>query len=577
MKTALPPRPHIATNGIASGPLGLLCSITFPLLAGAGLAPAAPADLDPTFGTAGRLVFEQSSQVERWNRVVPLPSGDVLVSGWTGTDSDTVTGRYIVKVNKDGSPVTSFGTAGQATLSFGSGDGRLEDIIMQPDGKILAVARERSIRLLSDGTLDTSFAVAPGGYSIALAPDGKIILLGGSNGGTGVTVTRLTSEGYLDHTFSHGGTANLTIGVRAWTLGMTTQPDGRIILVGYISPDMGESSKDLLVVRLLADGSLDSTFASGGKFVLDVHGNADEAWGVCLRPSGKMVVFGGTIQGNSENSLFVGLKQDGTLDPTFGTGGIAEIDAGTGNDRATAATLMPDGRIIASTMVSISGGMRFAAIRLMPDGIPDPTFALGGVVQISGTETLSGGSDWTWNVARDRAGHIFIIGGADNQSGHGGLLVRLKGDPDTDGDGVVDLSESNTGIFISPFDTGTNPANPDTDSDGLNDGAEVNQYGSNPLVADTDLDGFLDGYEVLTGKSPLDINDHPALVAEARTAIEFTFPAAVGKTYRIEASTDLVTWQIVETGIAGTGGQIQRFYSTRGQPKSYFRVEEVAP
>jgi hypothetical protein len=47
--------------------------------------------------------------------------------------------------------------------------------------------------------------------------------------------------------------------------------------------------------------------------------------------------------------------------------------------------------------------------------------------------------------------------------------------------------------------------------------------------------------------------------------------------YRIEASTDLAAWAIVESGIAGTGGQVQRFYSTRGQPKRYFRVEEQAP
>ena len=80
----------------------------------------------------------------------------------------------------------------------------------------------------------------------------------------------------------------------------------------------------------------------------------------------------------------------------------------------------------------------------------------------------------------------------------------------------------------------------------------------------------------MTGHAPLIATDKPALVAEARTAIEFTFPAAIGKTYRIEASTDLAAWQIVESGIAGTGGEIQRFYSTRGQPKRYFRVEEVA-
>ncbi len=38
-------------------------------------------------------------------------------------------------------------------------------------------------------------------------------------------------------------------------------------------------------------------------------------------------------------------------------------------------------------------------------------------------------------------------------------------------------------------------------------------------------------------------------------------------------TTDLATWETVESGIVGNGGQVQRFYSTRGQPQRYFRVE----
>jgi uncharacterized repeat protein (TIGR02543 family) len=138
---------------------------------------------------------------------------------------------------------------------------------------------------------------------------------------------------------------------------------------------------------------------------------------------------------------------------------------------------------------------------------------------------------------------------------------------DSDGDGLTDPAEIETHR--------TNPNIADTDSDGLRDGEEVTTYRTNPHAGDSDGDGFLDGYEVLTGKSPIDSADKPALVADARTAIEFTFPAALGRTYRIESSIDLETWLIVESGIAGNGGAVQRFYSTRGQPKRYFRVEEV--
>jgi uncharacterized repeat protein (TIGR02543 family) len=140
---------------------------------------------------------------------------------------------------------------------------------------------------------------------------------------------------------------------------------------------------------------------------------------------------------------------------------------------------------------------------------------------------------------------------------------------DSDGDGLSDLDELQ--VYT------TNPLVADTDSDGLTDGAEVNTYHTLPKVADTDGDGFFDGYEVLTGHLPLVATDKPALVAEVRTAVEFTFPAASGKTYRIEASLDLATWATVEDGIAGNGAVIQRFYTTRNMPMRYFRVEESGP
>ena len=135
---------------------------------------------------------------------------------------------------------------------------------------------------------------------------------------------------------------------------------------------------------------------------------------------------------------------------------------------------------------------------------------------------------------------------------------------DTDGDGLSDNEE------LTVYHT--NPSDSDTDHDGINDYEEISTYHTNPNVADTDGDGFLDGYEVQTGHSPLNALDAPPLVAEARTAIEFTFSSAIGKSYRIEGSPDLANWSLVESSIAGDGAVIQRFYSTRNVPMRYFRV-----
>jgi hypothetical protein len=69
--------------------------------------------------------------------------------------------------------------------------------------------------------------------------------------------------------------------------------------------------------------------------------------------------------------------------------------------------------------------------------------------------------------------------------------------PDADGDGIPDVYETNDGVYVSVFQTGTDPAVVDSDGDGLPDGQELLQYGTNPNLVDTDRDGLSDGAEVL--------------------------------------------------------------------------------
>jgi len=150
--------------------------------------------------------------------------------------------------------------------------------------------------------------------------------------------------------------------------------------------------------------------------------------------------------------------------------------------------------------------------------------------------------------------------------------LKASEDPDSDGDGILDRFETGTGVFVSAENTGTSPTNSDSDGDGLTDGQEVNTYHSNPNVRDTDGDGFEDGFEVLTGFSPTSSASTPDAFSSALPAIEYRFNAALGISYRIEASTDLATWGTIETNIIGNGGVITRFYSTEGQPRRFFRA-----
>lgn len=89
---------------------------------------------------------------------------------------------------------------------------------------------------------------------------------------------------------------------------------------------------------------------------------------------------------------------------------------------------------------------------------------------------------------------------------------------DSDGDGLADAVETNTGVWVSSTNTGTSPTKADTDGDGLKDALETNtgvyvsasNTGTSPHVADTDGDGAGDWYEVVASyTSPLDAAGKP--------------------------------------------------------------------
>ena len=90
----------------------------------------------------------------------------------------------------------------------------------------------------------------------------------------------------------------------------------------------------------------------------------------------------------------------------------------------------------------------------------------------------------------------------------------LPNDPDSDGDGLLDGGESNSGVYGGPGDPGSDPLDPDTDGDGLSDGEEValeNGYSTNPLAVDTDGDGASDPDELEAGSDPTDADSIPPL------------------------------------------------------------------
>jgi len=140
--------------------------------------------------------------------------------------------------------------------------------------------------------------------------------------------------------------------------------------------------------------------------------------------------------------------------------------------------------------------------------------------------------------------------------------------PDADRDGLNDVEELN--VYH------TDPNKADTDGDGLSDYREVRVFLTDPLKADTDGDGYNDYAEIYAGKNPNDGNDHPAATLSAFTAIELEFITQTGKVYQIQSSPDLINWSNFAEPILGDGNVWSKTYSTRGQGRTFYRVE-LAP
>ncbi len=331
------------------------------------------------------------------NAAVLQPDGKIIAVGQAevgGTD-DFALARY----NSDGSLDTTFGTGGLVTTSFTAGDDVANAAVLQSDGKIIAAGRAGAgvtsdfalARYNSDGSLDTTFGT--GGLvitsstgntntfrAVVLQPNGKIIAVGDARFGGGeldFVLARYNSDGSLDTTFGIAGTGLVTTALTAGNNlanAAVLQPDGKIIAAGRAT--IGGSNFAFALARYDSDGILDPTFGTGGFVLNSFTAGQDRAQAAVLQPDGKIIAVGAVqIGGSNFDFALARYNSDGSLDTTFGTSGLATTNFG-GTDVADAAVLQPDGKIIAAGRT----GGDFALARYNSDGSLDATFGTGGRV-----------------------------------------------------------------------------------------------------------------------------------------------------------------------------------------------------
>jgi uncharacterized delta-60 repeat protein len=325
----------------------------------------------------GGAVFSFASDPEHGaNGLALQPDGKLLLAGTTGSmgsniniDRLTTTGGYDTGFGNPATGHPTFDFAGTDGASVGT-DGA-SDLVRQPDGSIVTAGYSDNqfgiVRVTSAGVLDNSFdgnglkrvdfsGTVDGATSVAMSGS-KIIAAGSTD--SKFAILSLNSNGTPDASFG-GGTGRSESGLSQLPQGanaVAVQPDGKILVAGPGGGSFG-------VARVGTDGSYDHSFGpnANGQVAIDFGGD-DVANAMALQPDGKILVAGT----DGDGFAVARLMPNGSLDPSFGTGGKATVNF-TGVDDAYGMALQPDGRIVlVGTTVPPGGTGDFAATRLLGD------------------------------------------------------------------------------------------------------------------------------------------------------------------------------------------------------------------
>jgi uncharacterized delta-60 repeat protein len=323
---------------------------------------------------------------------------------------------------------TTFGSGGKKTVNFGGTDAA-RAVLVQPNGRVVAaggggpassfcVVRLRS----ANGTLDPTFG--SGGkrvvdfgsddesvHGAALQPDGKIVLAGDSR--LQPAVVRLKANGALDTSFDGDGKKLFSWGAIGRVTAVVIAPNGKILLGGFSGPEGG----NIQVARMTAKGALDATFGAGGIATVD-FGGTEFGEAIARQADGRILVVGRSSAGGA---VVARLRATGALDPDFGSGGRVTLPGG---GSLGAVLVQPDRNIVVAG--NASGSAMMTVTRLKPDGSLDATFGSGG------TTTVAFGSlaNPLGGAARRPDGKIVIAG--YTQDGEDVAVARLNADGSLD-------------------------------------------------------------------------------------------------------------------------------------------------
>jgi uncharacterized delta-60 repeat protein len=264
----------------------------------------------------------------------------------------------------------------------------------------------------TSGKATTDFGIPAAARTLAVQADGNILVAGVAvvNGGTDFALAHYDSSGTLDTSFGTGGKVTTAFDFpgnfdRVFTV--VPQPDGKFVAVG--STVMNPFA-NFALARFNANGTLDASFGTGG-IVTTGFGVSAEATSAAVQADGKIVAAGFANLDGAHDFALVRYNSNGTLDASFGTGGkvtTAFLSQGFSEAQANSVAVQPDGRIVAAGNAMVGGAFDFALARYNSNGTLDASFGTGGRV----TTDFAGANDQAESVAVQPDGRIIAAGAA---------------------------------------------------------------------------------------------------------------------------------------------------------------------
>ncbi len=359
---------------------------------------------DTGFGNNGAILIDMkgTNRFDQANAVAIQPDGKIVLAGSAGLENNNGNCHAgFVRLTANGALDPSFGNGGIVSFPVGTNttnpESRMYDVLIQPDGKILAAGMAANnssfddfalVRLNPDGTLDTDFSndgkhtvdfgyVTDFGAFLKLNADGSIFLAGNTNEDLGIV--KLFDYGAVDNSFGVNGKMTIDTGNGSYYLqGVAWQPDGKILAAGRTIA----TNSNIKLNRYNPDGTVDTSFGTDGAVETDVDsGSTDRASrGLLIQSDGKIIVTGEVTTGSTDYFVVLRYLENGVLDNSFSNDGQVLTSFGVGFSAGYCAEFQPDGKLLVAGTYGYSSEWDVAVARYATGTLSTPSAEMPSIV-----------------------------------------------------------------------------------------------------------------------------------------------------------------------------------------------------